>query len=311
MRGKLFILFILLSLQVFASGHILMYHRIGDGRHPTTNVSVDSFIKQLDYIEEKGYEVVELSKMVKEIEAGREVSDKWVAITIDDAYRSFYENGVPVLRERNYPFTLFVNTQAVDRGYGDFMTWEMVRNTSRYGEIGGHSHTHASLPNISIEEAKMEIKKSKELLERNTEKKMRYFAYPYGEYSEEVKKIVEGSGYEGAFKQVMGAASHESDIYAVNRIPVGENTNLGFYLSMGYLPVEWKKAEIEGKSLKWIEGRFPEGTKKVEVFLSGYGWEWKDIVEGRIEIGKEFKRKRNNLIIRDERKRYNDYLILR
>jgi len=308
---KILILFIVVSFQIFSNGHILMYHRIGDERHPTTNVSTETFIKQLDYLESNGYEVVELSKMMKEMEEEGKLPKNWVVITIDDAYKSFYENGMPILIEKNYPFTLFVNTEAVEKAYGDFMTWEMVKDAKNHGEIGGHSHTHASLPNIPFSEAKIEIEKSKKLLEENLDIKLKYFAYPYGEYSSEVKEIVANNGYEAGFKQVMGAVSYQSDRYAINRIPVGENTNLGFYLNMKYLPVRWKNVEIEDNILKWIDIELAENDKKVEVFLSGYGWEWKDVIDGRVEIEKTFKRKKNNLIIRNGKQEYNDYLILR
>lgn len=308
---KIFLLFVIMAYTTFGAGHIFMYHRVGDDRHPSTSISVEAFEKQLDYLEKNGYEVVELSKIVQKIEKGEDVPENWVALTIDDAYRSFYENGLPLLKERRLPFTLFVNTEAVEKGYGDFMTWDMVLDTDKYGEIGGHSHTHASLPKVSLEKAKTEIELSKKLIEEKLGKEVRYIAYPYGEYSEGVKELVKEAGYEAAFKQVMGAVDKESDPYAINRIPAGDKTAFGFYLGMGYLPMEWKDVEIEGDILKSADVDLPVGVDRLEVFLSGYGWEWIPVENGRIQIDKKLVRSRNNLIIRDKDKRYNDYLILR
>ena len=311
MIKRIFILLIVLSLRAFGEGHILMYHRIGDDRHPSTSVSVEAFKKQLKFLEENGYEVVELSKIVEAVKNDREVEDNWVAITIDDAYRSFYENGLPILVEKGYPFTVFVNTEAVERGYGDYMTWNMVVEANKHGEIGGHSHTHSSMPRIENSQMKREISLNKKLLEEKLEEGMRYFAYPYGEYSVEVIKEVEDLGYEGAFKQVMGAVGTESEPYAMNRIPVGEKTNLKFFLSMKYLPVEWERVDIVGDRVEGMKVALPVEVEKVEVFLSGYGWEWSPVEDGYIRVNKKLLRSRNNLIIRDSRNRYSDYLILR
>ena len=311
MIKKIFILLMALSLKAFGDAHILMYHRIGDDRHPSTSVSIEAFEKQMNFLEENGYEVVELSRIVEAVRNNEKPGEKWVAITIDDAYRSFYENGLPLLKEKKYPFTVFVNTQAVEKGYGDYMTWEMVEESTTYGEIGGHSHTHSSMPRIEAEKMRNELRKNKKLLEDKLGVEMRYFAYPYGEYSQEVADEVRALGYEAAFKQVMGAVNEDSSLYTLNRIPVGEKTNLRFFLSMKYLPVKWEEVEIEGNLLKGMKVSLPEGVRKVEVFLSGYGWEWTPVQNGYIRVDKELLRNRNNLIIRDSKNRYSDYLILR
>ncbi len=310
MIKRIFILLLVLSMRSFGDAHILMYHRIGDSRHPSTNVSVEAFEKQLKFLEDNGYEVVELSMIVESIKNGKEPDKKWVAITIDDAYKSFYENGLPLLKERGYPFTLFVNTQAVERGYGDYMTWKMVEDSSRYGEIGGHSHTHSSMPRIDKQQMREELKLNKKLLEEKIGR-MRYFAYPYGEYSQEVVEEVRALGYEAAFKQVMGAVSIDSNLYTLNRIPMGEKTNLRFFLSMNYLPAKWERVDIDDNTLRGMKVTLPEGTERVEVFLSGYGWEWTRVEDGYIRVDKDLLRSRNNIIIRDSKNRYSDYLILR
>ena len=311
MIKKIFILLIVLSLKAFGDAHILMYHRIGDDRHPSTSVSADAFEKQLNFLEGNGYEVVELSRIVDAVKNNEKPGDKWVAITIDDAYKSFYENGLPLLREKGYPFTVFVNTEAVDRGYGDYMTWEMVESCNEYGGIGGHSHTHSSMPKITPLQMKEELRKNKELLEERLGGNIKYFAYPYGEYSEDVVEEVKSLGYEAAFKQVMGSVSKESKLYTLNRIPVGENTNLKFFLSMKYLPADWERVDIDAGIVRGMKVNLPEEVERVEVFLSGYGWEWAHIEEGYIRVNKKLLRKRNNLIIRDSKNRYSDYLILR
>ena len=56
----------------------------------TISSKVDAFEKQLKFLEDNGYEVVELSRIVEAVKNNEKPGEKWIAITVDDAYRSFY-----------------------------------------------------------------------------------------------------------------------------------------------------------------------------------------------------------------------------
>ena len=70
---------------------------------------------------------------------------KKILITIDDGFKSFYNEAWPYLKENNIPFILFVSTQPVGK-YG-YMTWDEIKEIekSKFGFIGHHSHTHEYL----------------------------------------------------------------------------------------------------------------------------------------------------------------------
>ena len=36
---------------------VLMYHHFGDNKHPSTNIRLDQFDAQLEYLEENGFQV--------------------------------------------------------------------------------------------------------------------------------------------------------------------------------------------------------------------------------------------------------------
>ena len=50
-----------------------------------------------------------------------------MAITIDDAFISVYKEGWPLLKEYNYPFTLFVATDPIDQRLNGYMNWDQLR----------------------------------------------------------------------------------------------------------------------------------------------------------------------------------------
>ena len=43
---------------------VLIYHRFGEDRYPSTNVSVDRFREQMAYLKDNNYQVIPLSSLV-------------------------------------------------------------------------------------------------------------------------------------------------------------------------------------------------------------------------------------------------------
>src|SRR5690606_24950387 len=69
-----------------------------------------------------------------------------VAITFDDAYLSIYTNAYPQLKARNWPFTVFVNTRAVDERHSVVMSWDQLRDMQKNrGLIANHTQSHPYL----------------------------------------------------------------------------------------------------------------------------------------------------------------------
>jgi peptidoglycan/xylan/chitin deacetylase (PgdA/CDA1 family) len=64
-------------------------------------------------------------------------------------------------------------------------------------EIGSHSHSHPDLTKVSGAKAIEELSISKKVLEDKLGIAVRYISYPFGRYSETVKRIAMECGYEG------------------------------------------------------------------------------------------------------------------
>ena len=67
------------------SAVILMYHRFGDDRYPSTNVRLDQFESHLAELKSGGYHVLPVPEIVAAIRDGSPLPDRTVGITIDDA----------------------------------------------------------------------------------------------------------------------------------------------------------------------------------------------------------------------------------
>jgi len=209
---------------------ILMYHRFGEERSPSTSVRLEQFEAHLDHLADRGYAVVPLSAVVTALGGGAALPERAVAITIDDAYRSVFEHAYPRLRDRGLPFTVFVATDPVDQGLAGYMTWDQIREMSAHGAtFANHGATHDSLVERREGESAdhwrqrvtEDIRRGARRLADELESAPTQFAYPYGEYDSALAALVLELGYVG-FGQQSGAVGPTSDRRALPRFPMAE-----------------------------------------------------------------------------------------
>ena len=207
---------------------ILQYHHFGDDTPPSTSVTLEQFDQHLTYLAEHQFTVWPVEKIVSRLQQGAELPENCVGITIDDAYRSVYERAFPRLRERGWPFTVFVTTEGVDRQFKSSMTWDQMREMLPHGAtFANHSHAHDYLIRRRADESEAEwrdrvsrdILHCRERLRAELGETPGLFAYPFGEYSDQLKKIVADLGMV-AFGQHSGAVWSGSDFLALPRFPM-------------------------------------------------------------------------------------------
>jgi peptidoglycan/xylan/chitin deacetylase (PgdA/CDA1 family) len=86
--------------------------------------------------------------------------------------------------------------------------------------IGAHTVTHARLASQPVADQAFEIKESKRILERWIQKPVTGFAYPYGNYNHETKKILHDSGFAYAVSTEPRYVRAVEDRYELPRIHV-------------------------------------------------------------------------------------------
>jgi peptidoglycan/xylan/chitin deacetylase (PgdA/CDA1 family) len=226
---------------------VLLYHRVGDARYPSTNVSAEAFRAQLQWLRDNGFTVISTQRLEAFLLRGEPLPDRAVAIHFDDGYRSVYEHAFPALRELGLPFTVMLPTEALDRGYSDYMTWEMVGELAAAGaSFGAHGHRHLRLgaPEPG-ESADAYVGRIREELRGGAERlrsrgfEPRWVAYPYGEYNDTVLREARQAGFALGFSQDAGALGRDHDPFCLPRFAVvgtvGEMAT--FTERMGYLPL--------------------------------------------------------------------------
>ena len=296
--------FLLLCLSYFylsANAHIFVFHRFGDDRHPSTNTTIEQLKTQFEYFKNNGYKVVPTSDIIDKLKAKVDIPDNWVAFHIDDSYKSFYENGLPLFKEYNYPFSLFVYVEATQKKYNDFMTWEQIKESSKYGEISLHSYSHEHLTKLSNEELIKDTKTSYEIFEEKMGFKPKGYVYPFGEYNEEVKQTIKSFGFDYIGNQNSGSVNKNSDIYDLDRVALVGKSNLKEKLKYKSFDVEWIEPKEFPKDgiLKTIKAKVDPSINEVKLYVSKYGWQNIKVKDGIIttNFNKKLQLNRNRIII--------------
>lgn len=211
------------------SAVVLMYHHVAEDTPAATSVRPEMFDRHLEYLEDNGFRVWSLPRLVETLQAGGHVPERTVALTFDDAYESVYEQVWPRLRERGWPFTVFVAPADVDAGHGPVADWDQLREMAADGAvIANHSmnHGHLARPRRGegdddwLERVRDEIEQARtRLAEELDDAPPALFAWPYGEFSPPAQKLLEAMGLVG-FGQHSGAIGPDSDFTALPRFPM-------------------------------------------------------------------------------------------
>lgn len=203
---------------------VIMYHRFGEDQYSSTNIRVDQFKEHIQELQNGQYTVLPLNEIVDRLERGESLPDRTVALTVDDAYLSVYDVAWPLLKEANLPFTVFVAVESVDKQYAGYMSWDQIRELRDAGvHIGHHTYSHAHLPLMSPEEIEADINLASERYQEELGFVPAIFAYPYGEYGNDVKTVIRNIGFKAAFGQQSGVAYSGYDRLELPRFAMSEN----------------------------------------------------------------------------------------
>ena len=202
---------------------VFMYHRIGESKYPSTNVTIEQFNQHINYISKNNFNIIPLSKVLDIVKNNQEFSKNTISFSIDDAYESFYLNAWPKFRENNIPVTLFISTEIIDNKTDGYMTWEQIKNfIADGGIVGQHTSSHMHMPLNSEEMVKKDILKSHKSFMKELGFIPKLFAYPYGEASKEVINILKEFNISHAFGQHSGVISIYDNEYYLPRFSLNE-----------------------------------------------------------------------------------------
>ena len=213
---------------------ILCYHQFTDkdiSRHPLV-LQKNKFREQLQYLKDNNFQVLRLEELELYLNGERPIPDKSVILTIDDGYRSIYSIAYPLLKEFNFPVTVFLYTDFI--GGRAALSWQQINKLRDTGlfNFQSHSRTHASLASLAekdiqeIEFLENEIVSPDRLIKKKLGTKPVHFAFPYGDSSNAAVELLENEGYRLAFTVQSGGNPTFADPMRMRRAMIYNGDSL-------------------------------------------------------------------------------------
>ena len=221
----LFFLFISISQasNIKNSATVFMYHKFGVSKYPSTSVTIKQLESHVNELTKEKYNILSLNFIVDTIINDGELPNNTIGISVDDADKSFFEIGWPLFKKNNIPVTLFVTTGTIARNNKSYLNWDQIRKLRDEGvTIGAHSHTHAHMPDIKIEDARKEIELSNKIFLKELGEIPSLFAFPYGEANNELIDLLKEYKFKVAFGQHSGIINETSNMYYLPRFSLNE-----------------------------------------------------------------------------------------
>ncbi|MCW8109000.1 polysaccharide deacetylase family protein [Alteromonas ponticola] len=242
---------------------ILLYHHVSNETPKSTSISPELFAEHMAYLD-KHHQVVSLQEAINKLKRKEPLPDKTVVITFDDGYANILENGHPILKRYNFPYTIFINPDAIGSQKNQ-LTWQQVIAMQKEGvTFANHTLDHSHLLNRQqgendddwLARVWRNIEQAEKAIKDKTGQSFRYLAYPFGEYNQSLAVKLADEGYTG-FAQYSGAISSSSDFTTLPRFPAAGNyarlETLKTKLNSLAMPVKSSSIsdpEIKGAKLK-------------------------------------------------------------
>jgi len=216
---------------------VLIYHRVGAGSGGEVDLDVAMFNDQMAELADTG-NVITLDQAVDALTSGAMPSTDQIVITFDDGTPDVVEKALPILERHRLPMTLYLATGFIEDGRGFWnpedrpLSWAAVQEAVSTGlvDIGSHTHTHALLDRLPLDEVADELDRSIELIGMNLDVKARHFAYPKAlspntGADAEVRARFDSAAIAGTRPNVYGS----TDVHLLTRSPVQRSDGMRWF----------------------------------------------------------------------------------
>ncbi len=188
---------------------ILEYHVLGaapaGAPYPELYVTRPDFHRQMDWLDEHGYQAVTLEQVEDAWYHGGALPAKPVVLSFDDGYRPQFTYALPELRRHGWAGVLNLKAEG-----SDLYTSNVKAMIAAGWELAAHTIHHLDLTTLDASQLKEETAGSRAILRREYGVPVKDFCYPAGRFDATVIAAVKAAGYTGATTEIPGYASRDA-----------------------------------------------------------------------------------------------------
>lgn len=219
---------------------ILMYHQIDVPAPRGTQfrgltVHPKSFARQMRWMHRLGYRGLSMRDLMPYLKG--EQTGKVFGVTFDDGFRNVFTNALPVLTELGFTSTNYLVANQFDGGnvwdaqnnvpFSPLMSKAEARAWTQAGqEVGSHTLDHVHLPELSLDEARIQMTQSRKILSETVEQAVTAFCYPYGHFDIVHAQMASEAGYQNATTTQRGLAGPQDGPFVLPRVGIWRTTHM-------------------------------------------------------------------------------------
>lgn len=207
---------------------VLTYSAFSESTTDKITITGDDFEAQMRFLKQNGYQPIELAKFYDFLEFKDAIPEKAVVITIDDIGQGTYDIAYPILKQYEFPATIFVCTDLVT-GNENALDWDKLRTMQENGVAIEHrTKTLRNLTrrktgetfedyvlSVDREITVANLKFMDELGARRT-----FIAYPFGASNEMTVALLKKNAFRGGLTLAQGSNPFFTDSFAVSRTAI-------------------------------------------------------------------------------------------
>lgn len=214
---------------------VLMYHRVGEPDHARDIYCIhpDRFSAQMHMLAAAGYQSVSIEDFDAWHRGTKPLPEGAFVLTFDDGFTGVHDFAAPILKELDWPATVFVVAGKLG-GKSDWkvtieermnphplMDAPQLRKLSAQGfSLHSHSLMHHDLTTLETLILERDLRDSRTLIADITGQAPVYLAYPYGHHNEAVRSAAKRVGFTAAFAVESGFNRPEENTYQIRRLDV-------------------------------------------------------------------------------------------
>ncbi|TDU69238.1 polysaccharide deacetylase [Prosthecobacter fusiformis] len=247
---------------------ILGYHDFRERGGSPMIIAASKFKEQMKAIKESGIPVIPLSDVIAWRKGLKNIPEESLVITMDDGWAGVYTYAYPILKEYDFPFTVYVYKKYVNIG-GRSLSWAQIKEMTQHGcEIGSHSVSHESLRakkgRTDAEHLQWvlgELKDSKEFIEKNLGVPCTTFAYPFGVFDEVMAETGLQVGYESLVTVNSQKVNWDTHLGKIGRFIIHGESDANFRLATSFRG----RGDVTSNHFLKTDAKDADGKKLVEM----------------------------------------------